>query len=144
MDWILDKLYEEQEIVEELIKIDNGVMNTDYNYNSYYEVFDSVLNEPFRRNIIDKDTVFVTEGDVYITLDLLKRMMVGANVVIFINQGFVGMNKWLISKYKEMTNSDMVILDTGINYNKYIDKGYRVVPIGEDAIINQVLEDFYG
>jgi hypothetical protein len=85
-----------------------------------------------------------TEGDVYITLDLLKRMMVGANVVIFINQGFVGMNKWLISKYKEMTNSDMVILDTGINYNKYIDKGYRVVPIGEDAIINQVLEDFYG
>jgi hypothetical protein len=105
---------------------------------------ESVLDEPFRKVFINKDTVFVTEGDVYVTLSLLDRMIVGANVVIFINQGFVGMNKWLISKYKEMTNSDMVILDTGINYNKYIDKGYRVVPIGEDSIINQVLEDFYG
>ena len=76
--------------------------------------------------------------------DYNKFIETEANVVIFINQGFVGMNKWLISKYKEITNSDMVILDTDINYNKYIDKGYKVVPIGEDAIINQVLEDFYG
>lgn len=144
MDWILDKLYEDQEIVEELIKIDNDVMNTDYNFNSYYEVMESVLNDPFGRVFINKDTVFVTEGDIYVTLTLLKRMIVGANVVIFINQGFVGMNKWLISKYKEMTNSDMVILDTGINYNKYIDKGYKVVPIGEDGLVDQVLEDFYG
>lgn len=144
MNEILNKLQEESDIVEELIKIDNDIMNTDYNFNSYYEVMESVLDEPFRKVFINKDTVFVTEGDVYVTLSLLDRMIVGANVVIFINQGFVGMNKWLISKYKELTNSDMVTLDTSINYNKYIDKGYKIVPIGEDAIIDQVLEDFYG
>ena len=144
MNWLLDKLLEEREIVEELIKIDNDVMNTDYNFNSYYEVMESVLNDPFGRVFINKDTVFVTEGDIYVTLTLLKRMIVGANVVIFINQGYVGINKWLISKYQEVTGNTKVVLDTGINYNKYIDKGYRVVPIGEDAIINQILEDFYG
>ena len=144
MNEILNKLQEESNIVEELIKIDNDIMNTDYNFNGYYEVMESVFDEPFRKVFINKDTVFVTEGDVYVTLSLLDRMIVGANVVIFINQGFVGMNKWLISKYKELTNSDMVTLDTSINYNKYIDKGYKIVPIGEDAIIDQVLEDFYG
>ena len=144
MNEILNKLYEEKEIVEELIKIDNDIMNTDYNFNSYYEVLDSVLNEHFGQFFIDSDTIFVTEGDIYITFNLLKRMRSGANVVIFINQGFVGMNKWLVTKYQEITGNDKVILDIGINYNKYIDKGYRVVPIGDDAMIDQVLEDFYG
>ena len=42
-----------------------------------------------------------------------------------------------------MTGNDRVILDTDFNYNKYIDKGYKVVPIGEDGLVDQVLEDFY-
>ena len=61
MNEILNKLQEESDIVEELIKIDNDIMNTDYNFNSYYEVMESVLDEPFRKVFINKDTVFVTE-----------------------------------------------------------------------------------
>lgn len=145
MNELLTKLEEESEILEELIKIDNEVMNTTYNFNSYYEVFECILNDNYyKMSIVDMDTVFVTEGDVFITLELLKRLRIASKVVIFINQGFVGMNKWLVTKYKEITGNDNVILDTSINYNKYIDKGYKVVPIGEDAMIDQVLEDFYG
>ncbi len=144
MNELLIKLEEEKEIVEELIKIDNEVMNTTYSFNSYYELFESILNDDYYKiSVVDRDTVFVTEGDVFVTLELLKRMRVVGNVVIFINQGNVGMNKWLVTKYKEMTGNDRVILDTDINYNKYIDKGYKVVPIGEDGLVDQVLEDFY-
>ncbi|MBR6821523.1 MAG: hypothetical protein IKM55_04800 [Bacilli bacterium] len=143
MNELMVKLLEEKDIVEELIKIDNEVMNTSYDYDYYTTLFSYVLEQGMVNKIIDQDIVFVTEGDVLITLQLLLKMGVGATRVIFINQGFVGMNKWLVTKYIEITGDNDVILDTDVNYNKYIDKGYRVVPIGEDGLIDQVLEDFY-
>lgn len=143
MNDLMFKLLEEKDIVEELIKIDNEVMNTNYDYDYYTMLFSCVLEEEMENRINDQDVVFVTEGDVQNTLELLLKMGVGATRVIFINQGFVGMNKWLVSKYSEITGDDDVILDTDVNYNKYIDKGYKVIPIGEDAVVRQVLEDFY-
>ena len=144
MNELMIKLLEEKDVVEELIKIDNEIMNTNYDYDYYTELFAFVLEQDLDSRTIDKDIVFVTEGDVFTTLQLLLKMGMGATRVIFINQGFVGMNKWLVSKYIEITGDNEVILDTGINYNKYIDKGYKVIPIGEDSIVDQVLEDFYG
>lgn len=143
MNELMVKLLEEKDIVEELIKIDNEVMNTSYDYDYYTTLFSYVLEQDMVNKIIDQDIVFVTEGDVLITLQLLLKMGVGATRVIFINQGFVGMNKWLVTKYIEITGDNDVILDTDVNYNKYIDKGYKVVPIGEDGLVDQVLEDFY-
>ena len=143
MNELMVKLLEEKDIVEELIKIDNEVMNTSYDYDYYATLFSYVLEQGMVNKIIDQDIVFVTEGDVLITLQLLLKMGVGATRVIFINQGFVGMNKWLVTKYIEITGDNDVILDTDISYNKYIDKGYKVVPIGEDGLVDQVLEDFY-
>lgn len=144
MNELMIKLLEEKDIVEELIKIDNEVMNTNYDYDYYTELFSFVLEQEMENRFVDQEVVFVTEGDVFTTLELLLKIGVGATRVIFINQGFVGMNKWLVSKYSEITGDNEVILDTDVNYNKYIDKGYRVIPIGEDAIVDQVLEDFYG
>lgn len=143
MNDLMFKLLEEKDVVEELIKIDNEVMNTNHDYDYYTELFSFVLEQEMENRVIAHDTVFVTEGDVFITLELLLKMGSGATRVIFINQGFVGMNKWLVSKYIEITGDKDVILDTDVNYNKYIDKGYKVIPIGEDAIVSQVLEDFY-
>ena len=143
MNELLKNMEEEREIVEELIKIDNEVMNTSYDYDYYTTLFSYALEQDMVNKIIDQDIVFVTEGDVLITLQLLLKMGVGATRVIFINQGFIGMNKWLVTKYIEITGDNDVILDTDINYNKYIDKGYKVVPIGEDGLVDQVLEDFY-
>ena len=144
MNELMIKLLEEKDVVEELIKIDNEIMNTNYDYDYYTELFAFVLEQDLDSRTIDKDIVFVTEGDVFTTFQLLLKIGMGATRVIFINQGFVGMNKWLVSKYIEITGDNEVILDTGINYNKYIDKGYKVIPIGDDSIVDQVLEDFYG
>jgi hypothetical protein len=89
------------------------------------------------------DTVFVTEGDVLLTLDILRRFNTDKHVIIFINQNNVAMNKWLISKYNEITGNTNIMLDEGINYNKYIDKGFKIIPLGEEGLIDQVMEDFY-
>ena len=44
---------------------------------------------------------------------------------------------------KTLVGNDNIELDVSINYNNYINKDYKVVPIGEDGLTNQVLEDFY-
>ncbi|MBR6820904.1 MAG: hypothetical protein IKM55_01620, partial [Bacilli bacterium] len=108
MNELMVKLLEEKDIVEELIKIDNEVMNTSYDYDYYTTLFSYVLEQGMVNKIIEQDIVFVTEGDVLITLQLLLKMGVGATRVIFINQGFVGMNKWLVTKYIEITGDNDV------------------------------------
>lgn len=49
-----------------------------------------------------------------------------------------------INKFYRIVGNSNVELDTGINYNEYINKNYRVYPIGEEGLTNQVMEDFYG
>ena len=143
MNILLNKMIEEKEIIEELINIDNEVMNTNYVFNDYLSLFNNYLNTDNKLINVDRNIVFITEGDVLITLDILSRIITSNKVVIFINQGFVGMNKWLINKYCEITGNNNIMIDTDINYNKYIEKGYVVIPIGESGIIDQVMEDFY-
>lgn len=140
---ILNVLLEDKDIVEELIKIDNEIMNTKYNFENYYNSFKKLLDSDVDYFNIDNPTLFITEGEVLITLDILRRLNTSNDVVIHISQGFVAMNKWLINKYYELTGNTNVILDIESNYNNYIDKGYRVYPLGEEGLVYQVLGDFY-
>ena len=64
MNSILEYLEIEQNIVEELIKIDNDVMNTKYSYIDYYNAFDTRFSSDVIQMDLNYDTVFVTEGDV--------------------------------------------------------------------------------
>ena len=142
MNELLNIMRDDQDIIEELIKIDNDIMNTNYTYEDYYNAIESRMVSDVIQISLSRDTVFVTEGDVLLTLDILRRFDTECNIVIFINQCNVAMNKWLVTKYCEITGNN-VVLDTDINYNKYIDKGYKVVPLGEDGLVDQVMEDFY-
>jgi hypothetical protein len=76
-------------------------------------------------------------------LEILRRINTTHSVVIFINQGNIAMNKWLMNKYYDLTNNKNVLLDDSVNYNKYISKGFKVFPVGEYEMISQTLEDFY-
>ena len=49
---------------------------------------------------------------------------------------------YVIPFYKIVGNGN-VELDVGINYNDYIGKEYKVIPVGENGLIDQVMEDFY-
>ncbi len=141
MKELLDNFIYEKEIIEQLINIDNDIMNCNNTYKDYYNDFFMLLNSECNKLKINDNVLFITEGNPLITLDILRRIdSFDKEIVIFINQGFVGINKWLFSK----CNLDNVVLDTNLNYNKYIDKGYKVYSLGEEGLNNQVMEDFYG
>lgn len=141
---LLDNFIYEKELIEELINIDNDKMNKNDNYKSYYNSFINLLNDSCNSLKLENDSLFITEGNPLITLDLLRRLeKVEVKVVIYINQGFVAMNKWLINQFYKITNNYNIEIDIGINYNKYINMNYRVIPLGEEGLVNQVVEDFY-
>ncbi len=144
MKELLDNLLFEKEIVEQLIEIDNDKMNTNYNFNNYYDAINSLVSSDNKELLINNNSLFITEGNPLLTLNILLRVKsTSYKVVIFVNQGFVAMNKWLINQFYKIVGNGNVELNVGINYNDYIDKKYKVIPLGEDGLTNQVMEDFY-
>ncbi len=145
MKELLDTLLYEKETVEQLVEIDNDIMNTKYTYDGYYDGIKKLFDKDVENINLNSNSLFVTEGDVLLTLDILRRLeKTRKKVVIFINQNYVGLNKWVMKKFYEITDNYNVELDTSNNYDEYIDDGYKVIPVGEDALVSQVLEDFYG
>lgn len=145
MKELLDNLILEKDIVKQLIEIDNDKMNTKINFQNYYDVIKELVGRDSKELLLDSNSLFITEGNPLITIDILRSVMsTSYNVVIFINQGYVGMNKWLINQFYKIVGNGNIELDAGINYNEYVNMGYKVVPVGEDELINQVMEDFYG
>lgn len=144
MKELLDNLLFEKEIVEQLIEIDNDKMNTNYNFNNYYDAINSLVSSDNKELLINNNSLFITEGNPLLTLNILLRVKsTSYKVVIFVNQGFVAMNKWLINQFYKIVGNGNVELNVGINYNDYIGKKYKVIPLGEDGLTNQVMEDFY-
>ena len=144
MNELLDYLIVEKEIVEKLIEIDNDKMNSKIRFSDYYDAFSLLLKKNYKEIMINKESLFITEGNPLTTFELLMSIKeTSYKAIIFINQGFVAMNKWLIDKFYKIVGNDNIELDVSINYNNYINKDYKVVPIGEDGLTNQVLEDFY-
>lgn len=144
MNELLDYLIVEKEIVEKLIEIDNDKMNSKIRFSDYYDAFSLLLKKNYKEIMINKESLFITEGNPLTTFELLMSIKeTSYKTIIFINQGFVAMNKWLIDKFYKIVGNDNIELDVSINYNNYINKDYKVVPIGEDGLTNQVLEDFY-
>lgn len=141
---ILDNLLFEKDIIEQLIEIDNDKMNKRINFEDYYNAI-KIYSDNYYNNLeLKEDTLFITEGEPLITIKLLNQLQdVDVKCVIFINQGYIAMNKWLMNQFYTVTKNSNVEIDYSINYNKYIDKNYKVFPIGEDGLINRVIADFY-
>lgn len=145
MKELLDNLILEKDIVKQLIEIDNDKMNTKINFQNYYDAIKELVEKDSKELLLNNNSLFITEGNPLITIDILRNVMnTSYNVVIFINQGYVGMNKWLMNQFYKIVGNGNIELDTGINYNEYINIGYKVIPVGEEGLINQVMEDFYG
>lgn len=140
---LLDNILLEKNIVEELIKIDNDKMNVNRSFEYYYEKINNLNIDGSKDILLDNNSLFIIEGEPLITLAILSKLKnIEYNVIIFINQGFIGMNKWFMEHFYKIVGNRNVELDVGINYNEYINEGYKVYPIGEDGLINQVMEDF--
>lgn len=145
MKELLDSMLCEREKLLELIKIDNEIMNSNYSFEDYYDSFSCLLNNNCLQISTNSNSLFITEGNPIITVDLLRRLLTTEfHCIIFVNQGYLGINKWLINQFYKITGNSNVELDIGINYNKFIDKDYKVIPLGEEGIVEAVMEDFYG
>lgn len=132
----------EKEILEQLIEIDNKVMNDKLTYKDILKKTMKALKEK-KELKVDKDMLFITEGDYELTIGILSKIEnMECKVVIFINQNYIALNKWLISKYHELTGNTQHIIDFGDNYNAYIGKDYNVIPVGSDDYKKIVWDDF--
>ncbi len=139
---ILDIMDSEKEILEQLIEIDNKVMNDKLTYKDILKKTMKALKEK-KELKVDKDILFITEGDYELTIGILSKIEnMECKVVIFINQNYIALNKWLISKYHELTGNTQHIIDFGDNYNAYIGKDYNVIPVGSDDYKKIVWDDF--
>ena len=107
-----------KEKIEKLLKIDNSIMESNYKYEDFYNDYINYLKKYKESNIdIDNDTLFITEGNPIITIDILNKVKYSNNkIIIFINQEYVAINKWLIYEFNNMTNKN-IILDINNNYN---------------------------
>lgn len=143
MNDIINYIDAEKDILEQLIKIDNEKMFDTMTYDEFFKNCMVVLSKS--KNIeSEKNILFVTEGNPILTLNILNNVVnVDKEVVIFLNQGYQGLNKWLYDRYKNITGNIKHSIDLGSNYNKYIGKDYKVVPLGEKAFRDEVLRDFY-
>lgn len=139
---ILDIMDSEKEVLEQLIEIDNKVMNDKLTYKDILKKTMKALKEK-KELKVDKDMLFITEGDYELTIGILSKIEnMKCKVVIFINQNYIALNKWLISKYHELTGNMQHIIDFGDNYNAYIGKDYNVIPVGSDDYKKIVWDDF--
>lgn len=128
----------EEEVLQELIKIDNKVCHTNF-------CLEDLLKKENIEIKISGDTLFITEGEPSITISILDKLLAHPNntYYLFINQRFLALNKWLIARFIELANIRIELI-TDINYNKFIKKeNFYIEPIGEIALIEQVKEDFF-
>lgn len=143
MNELLMLIDSEKDILEQLISIDNEKMKDNITYKDFLNTCHNILQTECK-DILEDNLLFITEGDPYFTLAILKTTKkINSKVIIFVNQGYQALNKWLITKYKMLTGDQFHEIDFSNNYNKYLKKDYKVIPFGENELSSSVMEDFY-
>lgn len=144
MDELINYIISEKDIIEQLIEIDNDKMMDNISYEEFLKNCVGIIEKNKMMELKDEKILFVTEGSPYLTLQILSNIWGSEKeVVIFINEGYLGLNRWLMERYYEIGGNKNHKLDINVNYNKYINKEYKVIPIGEDAMKEAVIKDFY-
>lgn len=138
-------LIEDKVVFSKLIEIDNKVMRTNLTFDDYYREFWNLANRKVDSWKIEKKTLFITEGSPLLTFIILRQLInIDIECILFINQNFVGVNKWLVDRMISISGESIkLVLDTDINYNKYIKMDdLKIVPLGEENLFYCVMEDF--
>lgn len=143
MEEIIASLEMEKETISKLIQLDNKINHSNINYNNLLEL---LLNtEKLSMDInVDEDILFITEGEPTYTIAILKSVInSNKKYTLFVNQNYLGINKWLIARFNESVGFSQIYLDCGNNYNKYFKMKLKVIPLGEKVFIDEVCNDFY-
>ena len=145
MDELVNLMIEEKETLEQLINIDNQAMNSSINYQEFLkESIEIIKNKQTRKHInTNKKLLLITDGEPLLTLAILNNET-NQQTTIFVNHHYLALNKWLITRYVELTNHTNYHIDFSLNYNHYIKNknNYEIIPLGEDIFKEEVLNDF--
>lgn len=129
-------LIDEEEIVKELILIDNKVCNTNMTYDDLIKSINSIkLSENDMKKPID----VITDGEVSSVFYALLNYNVNINK-IHIDSTFLAINKWLVQRFNEYFNIN-IILDDGFNYNYYSND---IVIVGDSLFTSELSKMFPG
>ena len=122
-EYLLNKLEEEQDIIEKILEVDNRVQKTNYDYNYVHNL---VSNTNIVSNNLKSKYILITDGElstiIYMLLNYTQNIM-----CININHMTVGLNMWLIKKINEFGIE--IYLDKNNNYNIY-DEYDRIMVAG--------------
>ncbi len=145
MDELINLMIEEKETLEQLINIDNQAMNSSINYQEFLKKSIEIIksNQTIEHINTEKNLLLITDGEPLLTLSILNSH-INQESIIFVNHHYLALNKWLITRYIELTNDLNYHLDFSINYNHYIKnkKEYEIIPLGENTFKEEVLNDF--
>lgn len=141
MEEIIESFVIEKETILKLIKLDNKINHSNIKYDDLYELLLNSEKLPFK---VDEDILFITEGEPIYTIAILKSILYSKKkYILFVNQNYLGINKWLIARYNESVGFSQVYLDCNNNYNKYFKTELKVIPLGEKVFIDEIYNDFY-
>ena len=145
MDELVNLMIEEKETLEQLINIDNQAMNSSINYQEFLKKSIEIIksNQTIEHINTEKNLLLITDGEPLLTLSILNSH-INQESIIFVNHHYLALNKWLITRYIELTNDLNYHLDFSINYNHYIKNknNYEIIPLGENTFKEEVLNDF--
>lgn len=141
MEEIIEAFVIEKETILKLIQLDNKINHSNIKYDDLYELLLNSEKLPFN---VDENILFITEGEPAYTIAILKSIINSNNkYTMFVNQKYLGINKWLIARYNESVGFSQIYLDCGNNYNKYFKTKVKVIPLGEKVFIDEIYNDFY-
>lgn len=140
MEEIIDALEREKDTISKLIQLDNKINHSNIKYNDLYDL---LLNTKKLSISVEEDILFLTEGDPAYTIAILKSIFNNTNkYALFVNQKYLGINKWLIARYNESVGFLQIYLDCDENYNKYFKSKLKVIPLGEKVFVEEIYNDF--
>ncbi len=138
VDYILNSYYEDREILEELIKIDNSIHFTNYSYKSILEII---------RNVKPSRYVFDGKYDVISDGELEKVISVVCNYPfqidnLYVDSCYLGFYAWLtkiVNMFLEENGfDDRIKLDHEDDFKKYINGNNKVLIVAEEDFLDDL------
>lgn len=132
INYLLNLMIDEKEIVEELLNIDNKICLLNVTYSDLINIIRSTkLDNKQLREEYD----VITDGDIH---SVIYALINYCNSIkkINIDNFYYGINKWLVTRVNEYLNSN-IIIDKKPDYNKYVNK--KII-VGEEEFVNGVGE----
>ena len=141
---LIESIQEDEIILNELIKIDNKILGTNYSIKTLLNDINELISENKQvKIIIDEKTLIITDGIPKDTLDIINRISINEECILFINRYCVAINKWLINEFQNITGNK-IDLDIDINYNKHLNSNIKKLIVkGEEELINAVNREFF-